>query len=132
MGEGPLVTEQITAGAELARAFDAYAPLRAAFWVRPQSTGQWLLYLVSDRIDDSNFDLAYGEVIRLLDAKPQVWLDLHQVRVAGVDFPVAKGALALRAKYPRPGPLRLQDRSLGGGVFAEELYIYDLPQPAVA
>lgn len=131
MVEGPLVTEQIAAGAELARLFDAYAPVRSAFWVQPQSTGEWLLYLVSDQIDDTNFDLGYDEVIRLLDAKPRGWLDLHQVRVAGVDDRVAKAVLALRAKYPGPGPLRLRDRSLGGE-FADEVYVYDLPQPAAA
>ena len=75
MDQGPLVTEQIDAGSRLIKAFDRYAPVQAAFWVKEGEDGQWFLYLASDRIDDSNFDLAYGEVIRLLGTGPHLWLD---------------------------------------------------------
>ena len=43
-----------------------YKPLQAAFWLKESEEGQWFLYLVSDQIDDTNFDQAYGEVHRLL------------------------------------------------------------------
>jgi hypothetical protein len=70
MDQGPLVTERIDAGAKLASEFQAYKPLDAAFWLKESDVGQWYLHLASHEIDDSNFHLAYGEVVRLLQAAP--------------------------------------------------------------
>jgi hypothetical protein len=54
MDQGALVSEQIDAGADLARRFEKY-PLQAAFWLKGAEDGRWFLYLVSDQINDSNF-----------------------------------------------------------------------------
>jgi hypothetical protein len=127
MDQGPLVTEQIDAGAKLAGEFAAkYKPLQAAFWLKESEYGQWFLYLVSDQIDDTNFDQAYGEVHRLLGRGPHLWLDPFQVKVAGVYKPVAKAVLELQQEYPGSIPTRLRNRMLGG-LSVEEVYIYALP-----
>ncbi len=119
----------IDAGAELARRFAAeYKPLRAAFWLKDYEDGQWFLYLASDQIDDSNFDLAYGEVGRLLGRGPHLWLDPFQVKVTGTDTPLVKSVLDIQRKYPGLLPTRLRNARLGGEMF-EEVYIYPLPIP---
>jgi hypothetical protein len=128
MDQGPLVTEQIDAGAKLANGFDGYKPLQAAFWLKESEDGQWYLYLISDQINDSNFDLAYGEVHRLLGPGPHVWLDPFQVKVAGVDHPVAKAVITTQQTYPGRLPTRLRNRMLGG-VSVDEVYIYPIPVP---
>ena len=128
MDQGPLVTEQIDAGAQLANEFDRRTSLQAAFWLKESEDGQWYLYLVSDRINDTNFDLAYGEVHRLLGRGPHLWLDPFQVKVAGVDDPVAKAVIEIQQKYPGRFATRLRNRMLGG-VYVDEVYIYPLPLP---
>jgi hypothetical protein len=127
MDQGPLVTEQIDAGAKLAGKFDAnYKPLKAAFWFKESDDGQWFLYLVSDQIDDTNFDLAYGEIDRLLGRGPHLWLDPFQIKVTGVDDPVAKAVLLVQQEYPGKLATRLRNRMIGG-VYIEEAYVYSMP-----
>jgi len=79
-------------------------------------------------MDDSNFDLAYGEVIRLFGAGPHLWLDLFQVKVAGIDNLIVKEVLAIQRKYPSKIVTRLRNFMLGG-VFVDEICIYPLPVP---
>lgn len=131
MDQGPLVTEQIDAGANLAKAFGKRSPLQAAFWLKESEDGQWYLYLVSDQINDTNFDLAYGEVIRLLAPRPHLWLDPFQVKVAGVDDRVAQAVIAIQRKYPNPSATRLRNRMLGG-VYVDEVYVYPIPVSAAS
>jgi hypothetical protein len=126
MDQGALVTEQINAGASLIREFDRYAPLRTAFWLKGTEDGQWYLYLVSDRIDDSNFDAAYGEVLRLTGFRSTLWLDPFQVKVAGLDNPVAKSVLDVQSDFPATLGSRLRNLRLGD-VNVDEVYIYALP-----
>jgi len=126
--QGPLVIEQIDAGAELARAFDSRYGLRAAFWLKESEDGQWYLHLASDRINDSNFDAAYGEVLRLLGG-PQLWLDAFQVKVNGTDDPLVKAVLEIQQKYSDRMATRVRNRMLAG-VSVEEVYIYPIPVPA--
>lgn len=127
MDQGPLVTEQIDAGAQLAAEFHSqYCPLKAVFWLKESESWQWYLYLASDEIDDTNFDLAYGEVIRILGPGPHMWLDPFQVKVSGLDDPLVQAVLDIQHKYATRLPTRLRNRVLGG-LSAEEVYIYALP-----
>lgn len=126
MDQGPLVTEQIKAGNDLITKFQRYKPLQAAFWLKEGDVGHWYLHLASDQIDDSNFDLAYGEVIRLMGAGPHVWLDPFQVKVTGVEDPVAKEIIALQQRYPQPANPWVRSRLLGGR-YVENAYLYPLP-----
>jgi hypothetical protein len=123
MDQGPLVSEQIKAGEELAREFHKWTPLDAAFWLKESEEGQWFLYLASDQINDSNFDLAYGEVLRVLGPGPHPWLDPFQVKVRGSDAPVVKAVLMIQHELSTRFATRLRNRMLGG-VSVEEIYIY--------
>ena len=131
MDQGPLVIEQIDEGAKLASAFDKRTPLQAVFWLKESEDGEWFLYLASDQINDSNFDLAYGEVVRLLRPGSNMWLDTFQVKVTGSDDPIAKAVLAIQQKYPGKLATRLRNRMLGG-VSVDEVYIYPFPVSVAA
>ncbi len=127
MDHGPLVSEQIDAGAKLASEFASdHQPLQAAFWLKESDDGQWFLYLVSDQIDDSNFDLAYREVLKLLGPGPHMWLDPLQVKVAGSDDPLAQAVEDVQRTQSTRLATRLRNRMLGG-LSIEEVYIYRHP-----
>lgn len=131
MDQGPLVIEEIDAGAEFAREFDRYEPVKAAFWLKASDEDQRYLYLASDRIDDTNFDVAYGEVLRLANLFPSPYLDPFRVRVIGGGKPLARAAADLNNRFPGWMPIRLGGQSFGG-IFVDDVYIYPSPLPVTA
>jgi hypothetical protein len=131
MDKSPLVTEQINAGEWLIREFSKRIPVQAAFWLRERDSDEWYFYLASDQINDSNFDHAYGEVLRIVRPQQSLWIDPFQVKVIGIDAPVAQAALDVVRKYPGGIPTRYHGRHFGG-LSVDEVYIYSLPLPASA
>ena len=129
MDHEPLVKEQIDAGARFLREFDKYAPVRVAFWLRESEGRYWHLYVASDEITDDNFDLAYGEVIRIAAEFRNPWFDPLRVKVLSADDPLAKAALEVQQRFPGWAPPRVSD-TMFGGVFVDEVYIYPSPLPA--
>src|SRR5262249_20728459 len=127
MDQGPLVSEQIDAGARFLTEFQKYVPVQVAFWLKDSEEGVWYLYVASDQITDDNFDLAYGEVARLAGALRDPWFDPFRVKVIGADDPLAKAALEAQQRYRTPVHLYGE---MFGGVSAEEVYIYPSPLPA--
>ncbi len=125
------MTEQIDAGESLIREFSRQIPVQAAFWLRERDSEEWYFYLASDQINDSNFDHAYREVLRILRPQPSLWIDPFQVKVIGIDDPVAKAALDMMARYPGKIPTRYHGRHFGG-LSVDEVCIYPLPLPASA
>ena len=126
MDQGSLVEKQIEAGLKLALNFHTqYKPLIAAFWLK-EDEGQWFLYLASDQIDDTNFDLAYGAVIRLLSLEPHPWLDTFEVKVAGIDDPIVRNIVDIQRKYPGASR-RLRNRMIGGQS-VEGIYVYGVDE----
>jgi len=126
MDQGSLVTQQIDAGARFVHEFAKYTPVQAAFWLKGTEDSQWFLYVAGEQIDDSNFDVAYGEVIRIAAKMPDPWLDPFQVKVVGTKEPVAKAVLEIQEKFPGGLPTRYHGRPLGG-LSVEEAYIYPPP-----
>lgn len=109
------------------RDFDKYAPVQVAFWLRESERRLWHLYIASEKINEKNFDRAYGEVGRLIGLMtPDPNFDPYRVKVLGADKPLAKAVASKRSLYPGPVPIRLRDIYLGGMSVAE-MYIYPLP-----
>ncbi|HUG90218.1 MAG TPA: hypothetical protein VML55_05265 [Planctomycetaceae bacterium] len=129
MDQDPLVMEEIDAGAELARRFNDYAPLKAAFWLKVAPDQQRYLYIASDAINDTNFDRAYGEVFRILSQMRTPSLDPFRVKVIGGDNPLARAAVDIHNRFPAPLASRLRDTEFGG-VIADDVYLYPSPLPA--
>ncbi len=130
MDQGPLVSEQIDAGARFLGEFQKYVPVQAAFWLKDGEEGKWSLYVVSDQITDDNFDVAYGEVVRIDGIIQDPWFDSFQVKFLGADDRLAKAVRDL----PQRCRGRIPPRFLGtlGGMSVAELYIYPSPIPAPA
>jgi hypothetical protein len=131
MDQGPLVSEQIDAGARFLGAFHQSYPVQSAFWLKDSEEGAWYLYVASDQITDDNFDVAYGEVVRIAGELQDPWFDTFQLKVIGADDPLAKAAADLRRRYPSQSPVRIHNRTFGD-TFAEEVYLYPSPLPAPA
>jgi hypothetical protein len=123
MDQGPLVTEEIDAGAKLAREFGRYKPVKAAFWLKASDEEQRYLYLASDEIDDTNFDLAYGEILRLANQSQSPYLDPFRVMVIGGGDPLARAAAEIIERFPAQIPTRLRGQMFGG-IFVDDVYIY--------
>src|SRR5207249_2236959 len=123
MDDGPLVNEQIEAEARFLSAFDKVTPVRVAFWLKENDGGRWHLYIVSDDISDENFDLAYGEVIRLANQAQDPDFDPLRVTVLGPHEPLAKAALDVHQRYRGKAMISLRETYFGG-VGAEEVYVY--------
>jgi len=125
MDQGALVREQIDAGARFLAEFHRSYPVQLAFWLKNEE-GHWYLYIASDRISDNNFDVAYGEVVRIARALQDPWFDAMQVKVLGTDEPLAKAVADAERRYPRRAI-----RALGGMTVAwvgiEDLYVYPSP-----
>jgi hypothetical protein len=124
-----LVIEEIDAGARFAREFDRYEPVKAAFWLKASDEEQRYLYLASDRIDDTNFDVAYGEVPRLANQFPSPYLDPFRVKVIGASDPLAQAAAEINRRFPGPMPTRFGGTRFGG-LTVDDVYIYPSPLPA--
>jgi hypothetical protein len=128
MDQVPLVTEQIDAGARFLGEFQKFVPIQSAFWLKNSEEGAWWLYVASDQITDDNFDVAYGEVVRIAGAIQDPNFDLFQVKLIGADDPLAKAVADIRRRYPGRAPIRLHGKTLGG-ITADEVYIYPAPIP---
>ena len=131
MDQSPLVIDQFEAGARFLGEFQKYVPVNAAFWLKESEEGEWILYVASDRITDDNFDVAYGEVLRIAGQLGDPLFNPFQVKLIGADDPLAKAALDINRRYPAPIASRFQGKVFGG-LPVEELYIYPSPIPAAA
>lgn len=130
MDNGPLVKEEIEAGATFAREFDRYMPLKAAFWLKSSDDYRYF-YLTSDRIDDSTMGDAYREVVRLAQQLRLSDLDMFRIKVVAGDDPMAEAAAEQIRKYPDSTGKRFGYRTFGERFF-EDGYLYPLLLPVAA
>lgn len=114
MGQESLVVEQIDAGNEFVRDFSAYVSVAAAFWINPADSEDWLLYVASAEINDDNFDVAYGEVLRLVGTNKNQWLDAFQVKLLNSADPLAAKVIEIRDRYPLKIATRYNGSSIAG------------------
>ena len=100
--------------------------MSAAFWLKAdRENGRWYLYAASEQIDETNFDLAYGEVVRLRHGKSDFWLDSHQIKVVGSTNPYARAVIEDQKIFPSKFMERCQTRL--GNMSIQEAIIYPLP-----
>lgn len=131
MDQGPLVMEEIEAGEALVRAFEKYATVKVAFWLKASDEDHRYLCIASEQIDDNNFDVAYGEVLRLADKLQSIYLDPFRVKLMRADDPLAKAAAEINTRFPGRLATRFGGKALGG-IGVDEVFIYPSPLPAAA
>src|SRR5687767_5114273 len=113
MDQEPLVIEEIEAGEEFARRFDAYKPVKAAFWLKTSDEWRRHLYIASDEIDATNRLEAYREVSRLADPMRSFYFDALRVKLIDGDSPLARAVTDLLNRFPRPQVIRFRDEFFG-------------------
>ncbi len=121
MDYGPLVMEEIAAGATLAQEFDQYAPVKAAFWLKASDEDQRYLYLASERFDDGTVGPAYQEILRLLKKIRSPFIDPFRIKLIGGKSPLAIAASDANVRPSGTMPTRL------GGLPADDVYVYPAP-----
>lgn len=123
MAQESLVRGEIDAGARFAQAFNQYLPIRVAFWLKTGDSGLHYLYIASDQINDRNFDVAYGEVMRIASQMPSIDFDAFRVKVINAANPLARAAEAINDQYPAPLGTRVGGQMFGG-TSIDSGYIY--------
>src|ERR1043165_7834685 len=131
MDQGPLVTEEIDAGAARAREFKKYAPIKAAFWLKESDDDHRYLYLASERIDAHNIGVAYGEILRLTGKMRSPYLDPFRVKLINAEDPLAKAAVDINQRFPDRVATRFGGKTFGG-ISVDDVYVYPSPLPAAA
>ena len=106
MDTGPLVGEQIEDGQKIidqlvADGFD----LTVACWVRFRESAEheWFFYLISERVDKDGSQAPGLPVHQAMHRMPSLrspWITAFELRIVGLNDPVAKEVLAFRARYP--------------------------------
>src|SRR5579872_1354770 len=123
MAQGALVTEKIEAGAGFLKRFGKFAPIEAAFWLKADEDDFWKLNVWSYEITDANFDLAYGEVLRLARAIANPNFDPFEVTLLRGGTELAQAAIDIHKQYPAKTAAHFQNRVFGGKTVAE-VYVY--------
>jgi len=128
MDQGPLVSEEIDAAADLIRVFDKIWPVKVAFWLKASDEDQRYLYIASDSIKDTNLGAAYRDVVRMVRHKPSPYLDVFRIKVIAGTNPLASAAADVIHRYPAPLATRIGGGKFGG-LTVDDGYIYP---PSVA
>ncbi len=102
--------------------------MTAAFWLKASDEGVRYLYVVPSGLTDDNFDVAYGEVLRIAGAMSGRYLDPFRVRLIGLHDPLARAALDIYRQYPGRIPTRFNG-PVFGGIPVDEVYLYPPPKP---
>ncbi len=127
MDKGPLVKEEIEAGAELVREFNKFMPVKAACWLKSSETGRWHLYIATDEVNGGSTLRGYGEIVRLTHAKRNFYLDSQRVKLIGSETPIARAVRDIQELYPGPTPIRYNEMFFGD-TNVDEAYLYPLPE----
>jgi hypothetical protein len=128
MDPGPLVREQIDAGARFLTEFEKIVPVGAAFWLRGQDQDSWYLYAAPDRLEDEGRRVVAREVLRVVLSMRDPNLGPLDVRLIKPGEPLAKAALDYQRLYPGK-VVHLHDRVFGN-IGVDEVYIYPSTIPA--
>ena len=126
MDQGSLVKERVNAGARFLREFGKCAPIVVAFWLKDSENGRWKLCVASNRINDTNTGVDYGEVMQIAGEIKDPDFDPFQVRLLRMDDPLVNAALTAYERRPPKIPFTIRPATFGGSG-AEEVYFVQGP-----
>lgn len=81
------------------------------------------LYAALDGLTDENFDIAYGEVLRITGAMKSYYMDPFRVKLISTSDPVARAVMDVYKRFPGRRPTRFNGRVFAGREVVE-IYIY--------
>lgn len=136
MDSNTLVIGRIEQGARAVEAISAAGlPIHMAYWGRLVDGDRWQLYMAAPEVDQNGSRDAYKLVGEILRTRPQLGLELSDIRLMGLRDSLSTGALEKwRTRHPLANPNPIQsmtsvyDCSIAGYDF-EELEIYPPRQP---
>lgn len=130
MATESLVRELIDSGQQLIDALrDQGIDVAAAFWLKPSYEEAWFLYIATPLVDDNGLAAAYGNVYRVLRSLPNWWVLESDIKLIGVENPIARDVLAWHQSYPGRVPTRYGGRLLGR-VLIDDAYLYPVSPAA--
>lgn len=124
-----LLVEQKDAGRDFVVEFDKSYPVDVAFWLLPEESDRWKLYVASDAIRDDNQKATYRKVLDLIGTT-NPWLDPVQVSLLNSHVPLAQRAIQLRDQYAARFPTHYGAKVLAG-MPVQGTYFYQ-PSEALA
>lgn len=125
MDPGPLVKEQIDAGATLLAELEKSIPVAAGFWLKGTDQDSWKFYVTSHRFEDEDGREARGEALGIAVGMHDPNLGPLDVRLIKPSHPLARAALDYQRLYPGK-VVRLRNRVFGD-MGIDEIYLYPAP-----
>jgi hypothetical protein len=124
MDTGTLVDKQIEAGQGfLGRLAEEGFSVVAAFWGKPTDEGRWSLYVVTPVVDEVGTTEAFRRTLPAVRALGGTWINESSLNLLSPASPLARGALALRARFPDRMPNRYGFDALSS-LQLEDVYVY--------
>jgi hypothetical protein len=124
MATDSLVNEQIDFGRRLISDLRSVGfDVTAAFWVKTSYDGTWSLYIASTLVDTIGRDRAYEKLYAELTKSLAVWLSRPDIKLIGVNHPIAADVVAIQGTAGAPLDTRFGGDQLGD-LFIEDAYFY--------
>ena len=124
MDQSTLVDDQINDGRRFIERFAADGnPVEAAFWVKTAEDGIWFMYVVTELIDRLGPAAAYRAVHAAMQKLGESWVSSSEIKVIGLNNPIAKDVLAVMARHPGRLATRFGGKTLGSTAF-EQTFLY--------
>jgi len=130
------VNDQLENGAQFLDALVEHGyDLQVAFWVKQADDERWFLYIGSPMVDAKGAASAYGLAIQIMRNRPDLRIDLLDVKMVGMKDSLAAAVRnllepkvreaqdAIPNAKPYPGPTWYRGPALGG-VSIDGAYIY--------
>ena len=121
----------MTPAHQLVEQFDKYMPVKAAFWLKPEEAGSWLLYIAGQRVRSEGIAPGNGEIVRICLQINSPYFDMFQVRLIPSEHPLAQDVMQIYERYPGQLPIRYGAKMLGG-TSIEGAYLYPAPLATVS
>lgn len=126
MDQGSLVSQQIEAAGRFLRQFEKSTSVVVAFWLKECEEGQWTFYIGCAPVDRRHLELAYREIFRIVAEMNDPSFEPFQVRLLGLQDPMAQAAIEVYQGRPPRTPVRLSGGTFGG-VDVAEVYLVKGP-----
>ena len=124
MDQESLVKDQIDAGQRFLGEFEKYSPVKFAGWLKETEGGRWYLYVISDSINDSDVNIAYGRVLQIVNAMEKPRLDPFRIRIVGANTSIAAQVMRLQQSLTTSTTPAPWHESSGRGI--DDAYVYPI------
>ena len=94
-----------------------------AYWMEDLEFDGWTLHIASPKIDEIGIAGGYGVVTLALENRPEIHVDIDEVRPERTDTPAVIEVRAFLRSYPATEAFRLKGVFLKGH-FVQRAYIY--------